>query len=165
VGADSCVTGLGHDALELIGQWRLSPDRVHRTAATGSNSSCFPYFSGSERDYKWGLESGRRAVEPINQKFAELDRLRRIERLAGGAEVDMHVEYALNAAKAASDQYCDEHYDEVMALANHKLSPAAEADWNKRYDAVEANAYKQALAASRAVEEAKRREAEQQPNK
>jgi hypothetical protein len=122
------------------------------------------FWLGTRLGIKWGIESGRRAVEPLIQKSREQDRLRRIERLVGGAEVDRCVEYALNAAETACEKYCNEHFDEVMALANHKLSPAAEADWGKRYDAVEAEAYRQALAEARETvelisrEEAKRRD-------
>jgi hypothetical protein len=107
------------------------------------------FWLGTRLGIKWGLESGRRAVEPLNKKLAEQDRLRRIERLAGGAEVDRCVEYALNAAETACEKYCNEHFDEVMALANNKLSPAAKADWGRRYDAVEVEAYRQALAEAR----------------
>ena len=91
----------------------------------------------------------RLATKDLEEKFRAQERQKKIDRLAGGVDVDAAVEAALDVAEAACEKFCHDHPDELQIIIDGKGSAEFKEHWKSRYSAVEAAAYNRALIEAR----------------
>jgi len=91
----------------------------------------------------------RLATKDLEEKFRAQERQKKIDRLAGGTDVDAAVEAALDSAEAACEQFCRDHPDELQAIIDGNGSAEFKESWRSRYNAVEFDAYNRALIEAR----------------